>query len=67
MLYKLRKIELSGKFFHAINALYKTSKSSVQINNVASEWFDVTNWVRQGDSLTYIIAPNGDLVCLGGE
>ena len=52
MLYKLRKIELSGKFFHAINALYKTSKSSVQINNVASEWFDVTNWVRQGDSLS---------------
>ena len=31
MLYKLRKIGLSGKLYHAIKALYKTSKSSVQI------------------------------------
>ena len=37
MLYKLRKIGLSGKFYHAVKALYKTSKSSVQINNVANE------------------------------
>ena len=52
MLYKLRKIGLSGKFYHAIKALYKASKSSVQINNVVSKWFDVTNEVRQGDSFS---------------
>ena len=52
MLYKLRKIGLSGKFYHAVKALYKTSKSSVQIKNVATEWFDVTNGVHQGDSLS---------------
>ena len=38
MLYKLRKIVSSGKYYHAVKALYKTSKSSVQINNVATEW-----------------------------
>ena len=52
MLYKLRKIGFSGKFYHAVNALYKTSKSSVQINNVATELFDVTNGIRQSDSLS---------------
>ena len=52
MIYKLREIGLSGKFYQAVISLYKTSKSSVQINNVASEWFDVTNGVRQGDSLS---------------
>ena len=51
ILYKLKQIELSGKFYHAIKALYKTSKNSVQINNVASEWFNVTNGVRRGYSL----------------
>ena len=32
--------------------LKKHSTCSVQINNVAREWFDVTNGVRQGDSLS---------------
>ena len=52
MLYKLRKIGSSVKFYHAVKALYKTSKSSVQINNVATEWSDVTNGVHQGYSLS---------------
>ena len=47
----LEKNGLTGKFYHAIKALYKTSKSSVQINSVASESFYVTNRGRQGDSL----------------
>ena len=47
----LKKNGLTGKFYHAIKALYKTSKSSVQINSMASESFYVTNRVRQGDSL----------------
>ena len=35
-----------------LNIIERISKSSVQINNVATEWFDVTNGVRQGDSLS---------------
>ena len=52
LLYKLRNIGISGKFYHAVKALYQNSKSRVQLNNLATEWFDVTNGVRQGDSLS---------------
>ena len=52
LLYELRNIGISVKFDHAVKALYQNSKSCIQLNIVASKWFDVTNGVRQGDSLS---------------
>ena len=52
LLYKLGKLGISGHFYYAIKALYTNNQSCVQINDIATQWFDVESGVRQGDSLS---------------
>ena len=52
LLYKLRQIGVTGNFYFAVKALYRDTKSCVKINNMYTEWFQVNNGVRQGDSMS---------------
>ena len=52
LLYKLRQIGVTGNFYFAVKALYRDTKSCVRINNMYTEWFQVNNGVRQGDSMS---------------
>ena len=52
LLYKLRNIGVNGNFYHTIKSLYTGAKSSIKVNNMTTDWFDVTSGVRQGDSLS---------------
>ena len=52
LLHKLQKIGISGHFYHAIKSLYANTRSSVQVNDKYTDWFEVKSGVRQGDSLS---------------
>ena len=45
---KLDKMGISPKFMLALKSLYRNVKSSVKINGVLSEWFDVNVGLKQG-------------------
>lgn len=46
--YKLEKLGISGKFLSALQGLYHGVKSSVKVNNILTDWFDVNSGVKQG-------------------
>ena len=51
-MYKLRKIGVSGLLYDAIQTIYESSNSYVQINDMFSSNFNTTAGVRQGDPLS---------------
>ena len=50
LLYKIRQIGVTGNFYFIVKALYW--KPCVKINNMYTEWFEVNNGDRQGDSMS---------------
>ena len=53
LLYKLLEMNIDGKIYNCIKALYLKNSSFVSIGNgYATDWFDVTCGVRQGDPLS---------------
>ena len=53
LVYKLREqYQISGHLYNAIKCIYSKTLSCIKLNNISTEWFDVTSGVRQGDTLS---------------
>ena len=53
LLYKLLEMNIDGKIYNCTKALYLKNSSFVRVGNgYATNWFDVTCGVRQGDPLS---------------
>lgn len=52
MLYKLFSFNVDGKFYKAINSIYRDSVSSIRLNDLTTNVFNVSCGVRQGDVLS---------------
>ena len=52
LFYKLLKIGVKGKLFNVLENIYAHAKAGVCVNGYISDWFDIHNGVRQGDSLS---------------
>ena len=52
LLYKLSQIGISGRFYSAIQSMYKNPKSRVILNEFENEYFDCPIGVKQGDCLS---------------
>ena len=51
--YKLLEMNIGGKIYKAIKALYTNNTAFVKVNNdVNTDWLDVPNGVRQGDPVS---------------
>lgn len=52
--FKLQAISvgINGKIYQAIKQLYPETTSCIKLNSNITGWFDVSNGVRQGDSLS---------------
>uniref|UniRef100_A0A667YVB4 Uncharacterized protein n=1 Tax=Myripristis murdjan TaxID=586833 RepID=A0A667YVB4_9TELE len=48
----LIKIRVSGKFYHAIRALYSAPKACVRVNETLTNCFPTPSGVKQGDALS---------------
>ena len=46
--YKLMSIGIKGKFLNAVQSLYENLSCSVRVNNLGTDWFSVTQGVKQG-------------------
>ena len=46
--YKLMCIGINGKFLNAVQSLYDNLSCTVRINNFETDWFNVTQGVKQG-------------------
>ncbi|KAF5352050.1 hypothetical protein D9758_009406 [Tetrapyrgos nigripes] len=51
----LEKFEFPKEFIETVQRLYKTAKTSVMINGIQSETYEVIRGVRQGDPLSCLI------------
>jgi len=53
ILYKLLKLGVIGNLYHAIKSLLHNTMSQIALSgNVATDWFNITSGVRQGDPLS---------------
>jgi hypothetical protein len=53
LLYKLLSYNVDGKIYKSIQSLFKETSSCIElINNVRSDWFNVSSGVRQGDPIS---------------
>ena len=52
---KLDSIGVSGKLFNAVKSLYASVASCVRINNLTTDWFDVSLDLRQGCCLSPLL------------
>ena len=53
LFFKLSEFKIDGKIYQAIKALYTNNKAYEKVNNsIKSDWFNVSNGVRQGDPLS---------------
>ena len=52
LLYTLINYNIDGKLYSAITDMYTKTISCIKINNFLTKWFEVTNGVRQGDTLS---------------
>ena len=52
---KLDSIGVSGKLFNAVKSLYASVASCVRINNLTTDWFDVSCGLRQGCCLSPLL------------
>ncbi len=50
---KLCTLGVWGKFYNAINSLYRDMKGRIKIDSIYTEWFPIVSGIRQGD----VIAP----------
>ena len=50
-MYKLLCYGINGKMYKVILSLYNNTMSCVQINQMLTNWFQVTSGVKQGDTL----------------
>ena len=46
--YKLMSIGINGKFLNAVQSLYDNVSCTVRVNNCETDWFSVTQGVKQG-------------------
>ena len=46
---------IDGKLYNSIKNMYDDNKSSILLNNLSTDWFNVTAGVRQGDTLSPIL------------
>jgi hypothetical protein len=46
---------IDGKIYKAIKSLNSFSQSSVRVNDLSTDWFDVKTGVRQGDTLSPLL------------
>ena len=52
LLFKLLQYKIDGNFFGIIKSMLSGTKSCIRLNGTFSEYFDVQNGVRQGDSIS---------------
>ena len=52
---KLDSIGIGGKLLVAFKSLYASVASCVRVNNLTTDWFDVTYWLRQGCCLSPLL------------
>ena len=52
LFYKLLHNNINGKMFKAIRLLYTNTLACMKINNYYTDWFEINNGVRQGDTLS---------------
>ena len=52
LLYKLLKMNISGKFYLAVKSLLANTYSCIKIQQSLSHWFRTASGVRQGDTLS---------------
>ena len=52
LMYKLLCYGINGKMYKAFLSLYNNTMSCVQINQMLTNWFQVTSRVKQGDTLS---------------
>ena len=56
LLYKLLLHEVNGKFYYAIQLIYKNTRSRVKLNDKYSDWFHVYNGLKQGETFSPTLA-----------
>ena len=65
LLYKLRFLGITGKFYEALSNIYENCKNCVNLNGYVTDWFQSDLGVKQGD----VISPTlfglflNDLIC----
>ena len=52
LFYKLLRNNINGKIYKAIKLLYTNTLSCVTVNSLFTQWFEIHNGVRQGDTLS---------------
>ena len=52
LFYKLLHNNINGNIYNAIKLLYTNTLSCMKINNLYTDWFQIFNGVRQGDTLS---------------
>ena len=52
LLLRLLEYGIDGKLYNSIKNMYDDNKSSILLNNLSTDWFNVTSGVRQGDTLS---------------
>lgn len=50
--YKLYLKGVNGKFYQAVNSLYRAAVACVKVNEYLTEWFSTPSGVKQGDVLS---------------
>ncbi len=55
LFHKMIQKDINGKIFNSIYKLYSNPMSCVQVNGELTDWFDINNGVRQGDSLSPVL------------
>ena len=52
LFFKLLNNNITGKIYWAIKSMYTKTQSCVQLQHTFTDWFTVTNGVKQGDNLS---------------
>ena len=69
LFYQLLMNNINGKVYNIIKQMYSVTKACPQLNDIFTEWFDVSCGVKQGDNLSptlfaYLI--NTLAICIKG-
>ena len=51
----LRRFNFGEKFIRRIKIMYQNAKSAIMTNGVASEYFDISRGIRQGDAISALL------------
>ena len=52
LFYRLLLYNITGKMYKAIVAMYQNTQFCIKLNESFTDWFQVHNWVKQGDNLS---------------